>query len=285
MLPHDALLVLPITLGFSFAVIFSKVSLGEIKPERFAMIYTFGAIVVIAVQTLIFHIMGKASFIMNSGVILILLAAAFGAFAYFFAYTGLKGTAAGISTTVFNLQGPLITFIGALVYRIFPGYPVIAGLLISLVGLFIFGMKDMKEPLKLSRSFVFLSLSPLLWALEWISFSLVSSVSPMFYTFVLYLFIFLMLFITNNVIIRPKLVSSRKARTFAMIGGIFSGIANGSYGIFLSSNGTTLTGLVTLLTVPVSVLLVMATLREKYSLLEMGGIAIIFAGLVVATFL
>ena len=285
MLPHDALLVLPITLGFSFAVIFSKVSLGEIKPERFAMIYTFGAIVVIAVQTLIFHIMGKASFIINSGIILILLAAAFGAFAYFLAYTGLKGTAAGISTTVFNLQGPLITFIGALVYRIFPGYPVIVGLLISLVGLFIFGMKDMKEPLKLSRSFVFLSLSPLLWALEWISFSLVSSVSPMFYTFVLYLFIFLMLFITNNVIIRPKLVSSRKARTFAMIGGIFSGIANGSYGIFLSSNGTTLTGLVTLLTVPVSVLLVMATLREKYSLLEMGGIAIIFAGLVVATFL
>lgn len=285
MLPHDALLVLPITLGFSFAVIFSKVSLGEIKPERFAMIYTFGAIVVIAVQTLIFHIMGKASFIINSGIILILLAAAFGAFAYFLAYTGLKGTAAGISTTVFNLQGPLITFIGALVYRIFPGYPVIVGLLISLVGLFIFGMKDMKEPLKLSRSFVFLSLSPLLWALEWISFSLVSSVSPMFYTFVLYLFIFLMLFITNNVIIRPKLVSSRKARTFAMIGGIFSGIANGSYGIFLSSNGTTLTGMVTLLAVPVSVLLVMATLREKYSLLEMGGIAIIFAGLVVATFL
>ena len=267
MLPHDALLVLPITLGFSFAVIFSKVSLGEIKPERFAMIYTFGAIVVIAVQTLIFHIMGKASFIINSGIILILLAAAFGAFAYFLAYTGLKGTAAGISTTVFNLQGPLITFIGALVYRIFPGYPVIVGLLISLVGLFIFGMKDMKEPLKLSRSFVFLSLSPLLWALEWISFSLVSSVSPMFYTFVLYLFIFLMLFITNNVIIRPKLVSSRKARTFAMIGGIFSGIANGSYGIFLSSNGTTLTGMVTLLAVPVSVLLVMATLREKYSLL------------------
>ena len=282
---QNTLLVLPITLGFSLAVIFSKVSLGEIKPERFAMIYTFGAILVIAIQTLIFHIMGEAPFIINSDAIVIIVAAAFGALAYLSAYIGLKGTAAGISTTVFNLQGPLITLIGAIVYRIFPGYPVILGLAISLIGLFLFGVKDIKKSLKLSKSFMFLSLSPFLWALEWISFSLVSSISPMFYTFVLYFFIFLMLLIVNNGIIRPKLVSSRKARIFAMIGGIFSGVANGSYEIFLSSNGTALTGVITLLTVPVSVLLVMATLKEQYSGLEIGGIVIIFAGLLVATFL
>lgn len=285
MLLQNALLVTLITLGFSSAIIFSKISLGEIKPERFAMIYTFGAVIVIAAQTAVMHLLGDAPFIFNSGFVLIIVAAAFGALAYFSAYTGLKGTAAGISTTVFNLQGPLITFVGAVIYRIFPGYPVIFGLAISLAGLFIFGMKDMRGSLRLSRSFLLLSLSPLLWALEWISFSLVSSVSPMFYTFLLYLLIFLVLFIVNNVIIRPELVSSRKSRIFALTGGIFSGMANGSYGIFLTNNGTTLTGVITLLSVPVSVLLVIVTLKERYSRLEIGGITAIFAGLLVAAFL
>jgi drug/metabolite transporter (DMT)-like permease len=117
----EFMLIVLITTGFSVAVLFSKVSLTEMRPERFVLYYIFGAVVVMSVEIIAIRPKIVIGFILNKDLIIILVSSVFGALAYFFGYIGLKRTFAGISSTIFNLQGLLITFIGAIAYRVFPG--------------------------------------------------------------------------------------------------------------------------------------------------------------------
>ena len=285
MIFFEMALIVIITAGFSVAVLFSKVSLNYMKPERFIMLYIMGASIVIFTEFSIFHLIGEAPITTSANIWLILIAALFGALAYFFASVGLKNTHAGISSTIFNLQGPMIALIGALFYMVYPGNLVLAGLAIAVLGLFMMGSNgNSRSDLKLNISFILLSLSPIFWALEWVIFSLVSSSAPLFLTFILYFSIFLVL-VVMNAVSRQPLISSPRIRAYALTGGLFSGIANGAYGIFITDYGTTLTGLITLLSVPVSLVLVVLILKERYVKLEMLGIVLVCAGLLVSTIL
>ena len=285
MIPFELALIILITTGFSVAVLFSKVSLNHMRPERFAMLYIMGASIVIFVEFLIFHLLGQAPIVIGINVWMILVAAFFGAFAYFFGYVGLKNTHAGISSTIFNLQGPLIALLGALFYMVYPGNLVLAGLAIAIVGLIMMGSNgNSKNDLKFNVSFLLLSVFPLFWALEWVIFSFVSYNSPIFLTFILYFSIFLVLAVMNF-ISRPPVISPPRIRAYALTGGLFSGIANSSYGIFITNYGTTLTGLITLISVPVSIVLVVTILKERYVKLEIIGIILVCAGLLVSTIL
>lgn len=285
MLLLELLLIFLITLGFSVAVVFSKVSLNLIRPERFAMIYITGAASVTLLEFSLFRLLGKAPIAIGGSFWILLLAALFGAFAYLFGYVGMRSTHAGVSSTIFNLQGPLIALIGALVFSFYPGNLVILGLGTAVLGLVLMGYeRDSVGKFRVTIPFVLLCLSPLFWALEWISFDFVSSPAPVFLTFILYLSILLIL-IAVNVIMRPPLVSSLRPRLYALIGGFFSGIANGSYGIFITYYGSTLTGIVTMISVPVSLFLVVIFLKEKYSRWEIMGISLVCLGLVISTIL
>ncbi|MEM3907058.1 MAG: hypothetical protein QXZ17_09400, partial [Nitrososphaerota archaeon] len=61
-----------------------------------------------------------------------------------------------------------------------------------------------------------------------------------------------------------------------------AGVANASYGIFITSYGTALTGIVTIIAVPVTVLLVIAVLQERYTFTEILGMIVIGIGLGIA---
>ena len=131
-------------------------------------------------------------------------------------------------------------------------------------------MKMHGKEIKFNIPFILLSLSPLFWALEWVIFSFVSYTAPIFFTFVLYFSIFLVL-VAMNIISKPPLISSPRIRAYALTGGLFSGIANGAYGIFITYYGTTLTGLITLISVPVSIILVVVILKERYVKKQVGS--------------
>ncbi|MCL5804629.1 MAG: EamA family transporter, partial [Candidatus Thermoplasmatota archaeon] len=132
---EEYLLILLITLGFSIAVVFAKISLNRIRPERFSMIYISGATLVIFIEFVIFHLAGDAPvFLTDRITLVIIMGGIFGAFAYLFGYIGLRSVHAGISSTIFDLQGPLITFIGAIVFAIYPGNYVILGLFVAIFG-------------------------------------------------------------------------------------------------------------------------------------------------------
>lgn len=278
-------LIAMITTGFSVAVLFSKVSLTEMRPERFTLYYIFGAVIVMSVEIIVVRPEILITLLLNQDLIIILISSAFGALAYFFGYIGLKGTYAGISSTIFNLQGVLITFIGAIAYRIFPGYSIIFGLLVSLLGLYFIGIKGLnKTKIKLDKSFIFLTLSPILWALEWVCFSFVSAKAPIFYTYLLYFFILLLLLIGNMAFVRKSSAEHRKMKLYAIYGGFFSGLGNAAYGIFISQYGTALTGVITILSVPASVILAILILRERYTRIELVGIVTVFIGLMIALF-
>ncbi len=278
-------LIVLVTVGFSVAVLFSKVSLKEMRPERFSMYYIFGAVIVMTFEIVAIRPKVEIGYLWNHDVIIILISSVFGALGYFFGYVGLKGSFAGISSTIFNLQGLLITFIGAIAYRIFPGYSIVVGLLVSLFGLYLVGIKGLnKTKIKVDKSFIFLTLSPVLWALEWVCFSFISSTSPIFYTYLLYSFIFLLLFIVNAAFVKKSSAEHRNMKMFAIYGGFFSGLGNAAYGIFISEYGTALTGVITILSVPVSVILAIIILRERYTKIELVGIVAVFIGLVIALF-
>jgi drug/metabolite transporter (DMT)-like permease len=283
---EEYLLILLITLGFSIAVVFAKISLNRIRPERFSMIYISGATLVIFIEFVIFHLAGDAPvFLTDRITLVIIMGGIFGAFAYLFGYIGLRSVHAGISSTIFDLQGPLITFIGAIVFAIYPGNYVILGLFVAIFGLFLMGYKrNDSGKIKVTVPFIFLAFSPLLWALEWISFDSVSGPAPIFLTFLLY-FSILIILVFINAVTKPPLISPVRLRVMAFIGGLFSGIANGSYGIFITIYGSTLTGIITLLSVPVGLLLIIVFLHERYTRLEIIGILAIVAGLAISTLL
>lgn len=281
----ELLLIILITTGFSVAVVFSKVSLNQMMPERFGMIYILGATTVTFIEFALFHSLGKADIAIGGSPWILLLAAVFGSLAYFFGYVGLKNAHAGVSSTIFNMQGPMIVFIGALLFRIYPGNLVVLGVLVAVVGLFVMGFgRDVLGKIQFTLPFLVLCFSPVFWALEWVVFAFISTPAPIFLTFVLYLFIFLILSALNLVVRRP-VISSLRARGLALIGGFFSGIANGSYGIFITNYGSTFTGIITLISVPVSLFLVILFLKEKYSRKEVAGIILVCTGLVVSTVL
>jgi drug/metabolite transporter (DMT)-like permease len=71
----------------------------------------------------------------------------------------------------------------------------------------------------------------------------------------------------------------------AFLGGSLAGVANASYGVFITNYGTALTGIVTIISVPASVLLVIAVLHERYSVSEIAGLIVTAIGLGVALIL
>lgn len=73
-------------------------------------------------------------------------------------------------------------------------------------------------------------------------------------------------------------------KMFAIYGGFFSGLGNAAYGIFISGYGTALTGVITILSVPASVILAILILRERYTKIELIGIVAVFIGLMIAIF-
>ncbi len=104
---------------------------------------------------------------------------------------------------------------------------------------------------------------------------------PVFFTFILYLTAFLVVAIIG--ILRKRLLTVvKKAAMYAFAGGALAGIANASYGIFITNYGTALTGIVTIISVPVSVILVIAVLRERYTIPEIIGLIVTGIGLAIA---
>lgn len=278
----ELLLILLITLGFSIAVVFAKVSLKQMMPERFSMIYSMGATTVIFIEFSIFHSLGRAPIAIGGSVWILILSAIFGAFAFFSGYVGLKKNTAGVSSTIFDMQGPMIVFIGALAFSIYPGNMVTLGIIVAVVGLFVMGFgRDGLGKIRFTLPFVILCAAPVLWALQWIVFSFISAPAPIFLTFVLYLSIFLVLAVLN-LVFRRRVISSLRARGMALVGGFFSGIANGTYGVFITTYGSTLTGIITLISVPVALILVILILKETYNRKEIAGIGLVCLGLFVS---
>ena len=74
----------------------------------------------------------------------------------------------------------------------------------------------------------------------------------------------------------------KKTLLFALTGGMLAGVANAAYGVFITNFGTALTGVVTIISVPVSVLLVIALLHERYTYTELIGLIVIGIGLAIA---
>lgn len=285
MAANEIILVVLITLGFSIAVIFAKTSLNKMDAKGFVKFYFLGAAIVIFIEFLTLHSMGLANITFSFNAWAILLSAAFGAAAAFAGFIGMKRIHAGVSGTIFNLQGPLIALFGVLFYRIYPSNMVFMGILISVIGLIIMGLdRGLKATVRFTSPFLLLSVSPLLWALEWILFSFTSSAAPVFLTFLLYLFIFIILWGLNYVF-RPLSEGPSRTRFLAIAGGSFAGVANGSYGIFITYYGPALTGIVTLMSVPVSVLLAFLILKERYNGPEFLGMVLVCIGLVVSTIL
>ena len=74
----------------------------------------------------------------------------------------------------------------------------------------------------------------------------------------------------------------KKTLLFALTGGMLAGVANAAYGVFITNFGTALTGIVTIISVPVSVLLVIAVLHERYTYTELIGLTVTGIGLAIA---
>ncbi|MCL4333791.1 MAG: DMT family transporter [Candidatus Thermoplasmatota archaeon] len=285
MTPLEILLIFLITLGFSGAIPIAKVGLRNSRVEVFTAIYTGGIVFTMFVEQIIFIPLGHSHVSFGSPALVILLAGFIGALGYLSGYGGMKGVHAGISSTVFNLQGPLILIFGALFTAIIPGKAIIIGLLLSVAGIVLIGApKFTAGKISFGIPFILVILAPILWAIEWVSFSSVSARDPVFYTFLLYLTAFVVS--AAIALLRKGLTgATRKMFLYAFSGGALAGIANASYGIFISSYGTALTGIVTIISVPVSVLLVMAVLRERYTITEIVGLVVIGVGLGIALFL
>jgi drug/metabolite transporter (DMT)-like permease len=285
MSPLELLLIFLITLGFSGAIPIAKVGISSSDVQGFTAIYITGIVFTMFLEQMIF-IPLKYSFVsFGSPVFVIVIAGAVGAFGYLSGYAGMKKVHAGISSTVFNLQGPLILLFGALFTSIYPGNMITLGLIISLVGIILIGSSKVNlKNIALGFPFIFVVLAPILWALEWVFFSTVSGKDPIFFTFLLYLTACL---VTLAISLGRKTlftVSKRNAK-YAFVGGALAGVANASYGIFITNFGTALTGIVTIISVPVSVLLVIAVLHERYSKSEILGLIVTGLGLGIALIL
>ena len=281
----ELLMIFLITLGFSGAIPLAKVGLRNSAVEGFTAIYIGGIVFTMLIEQLIF-IPLKFSFVtFGSSVAVVVIAGSIGAFGYLSGYGGMKKVHAGISSTVFNLQGPLILIFGALITSIYPGRYITIGLVISLVGIILLGSSKFKlRNISIGIPFILVVLAPVLWALEWVFFSTVSIRDPIFYTFLLYLTAFV---VTLFLSIGRKAISDiqRKAAMMAFLGGSLAGVANASYGVFITNYGTALTGIVTIISVPASVLLVIAVLHERYSVSEIAGLIVTAIGLGVALIL
>ncbi|MCL4447445.1 MAG: hypothetical protein M1556_05275 [Candidatus Thermoplasmatota archaeon] len=188
MSPQELLLIFLITLGFSGAIPIAKVGVNSANVQGFTAIYISGIVFTMFVEQLIF-IPLKASFVsFGPPVLVIIIAGTVGAFGYLSGYGGMKKVHAGISSTVFNLQGPLILLFGALFTSIYPGNMITLGLIISLMGIVLIGSSRVKlKNMALGIPFILVVLAPILWALEWVFFSTVSVKDPIFFTFLLYL--------------------------------------------------------------------------------------------------
>jgi drug/metabolite transporter (DMT)-like permease len=84
------------------------------------------------------------------------------------------------------------------------------------------------------------------------------------------------------VALTQKFFMPRKSLVYAICGGSFAGVGNASYGVLISSYGTAFSGVVILLSVPLSVGLSVLVLHEKYSNIEALGLSVISIGLAVA---
>ncbi|MGC8561767.1 MAG: hypothetical protein ACP5UZ_02415 [Thermoplasmata archaeon] len=271
-----------ITLGFSGAIPLAKVGLKNSAVEGFTAIYIGGIVFTMLIEQLIF-IPLKYSFVtFGPPVVVVVVAGSIGAFGYLSGYGGMKMVHAGVSSTVFNLQGPLILIFGALITSIYPGKSITIGLIISLLGIIVLGSSKFKlRNISIGIPFILVVLAPILWALEWVFFSTVSIRDPTFYTFLLYLTAFVVTLLLG-IGRRAMLNIQRKAAMMAFLGGTLAGIANASYGVFITNYGTALTGIVTIISVPVSVLLVIAVLHERYTVSEVIGIIVTAIGLGIA---
>ena len=281
----ELLMIFLITLGFSGAIPLAKVGLRSSAVEGFTAIYMGGIVFTMFIEQLIFIPLEFSFITFGSPVAVVVIAGSIGAFGYLSGYGGMKKVHAGISSTVFNLQGPLILIFGALITSIYPGRDITIGLIISLVGIILLGSSKFKlGNISIGIPFILVVLAPILWALEWVFFSTVSIRNPIFYTFLLYLTAFVVTLLLG-VGRRAMLGIQRKAAMMAFLGGTLAGIANASYGVFITNYGTALTGIVTIISVPASVLLVIAVLHERYTASEVIGIIVTAIGLGIALIL
>ena len=281
----ELLMIFLITLGFSGAIPLAKVGLRSSAVEGFTAIYMGGIVFTMFIEQLIFIPLEFSFITFGSPVAVVVIAGSIGAFGYLSGYGGMKKVHAGISSTVFNLQGPLILIFGALITSIYPGRYITIGLIISLVGIILLGSSKFKlGNISIGIPFILVVLAPILWALEWVFFSTVSIRNPIFYTFLLYLTAFVVTLLLG-VGRRAMLGIQRKAAMMAFLGGTLEGIANASYGVFITNYGTALTGIVTIISVPASVLLVIAVLHERYTASEVIGIIVTAIGLGIALIL
>ncbi len=282
MTSHELLLIFLITLGFSGAIPIAKVGLREASVEGFTAIYVSGIALTMLVEQLIFIPLRDSSVSFGSPIPTVILAGAIGAFGYLSGYKGMKKVHAGISSTVFNLQGPLILVFGALFSSAYPGNIIVTGLLLSLIGIVLIGLPKFKTGnMSLGIPFIFVVLAPILWGLEWVFFSFVSSRDPIFFTFLLYAVASVVVIAFS--LVRKSLFSiKKKTLLFALTGGMLAGVANAAYGVFITNFGTALTGIVTIISVPVSVLLVIAVLHERYTYTELIGLTVTGIGLAIA---
>lgn len=282
MTPQEIFLIFLITLGFSGAIPIAKVGVKDSNVEGFTAIYLSGTVFTMFVEQVMFIPLKHSFIYFGSPIIVVILAGTIGSFGYLSGYAGMKRTHAGISSTVFNLQGPLILVFGALLTAAYPGTFMIVGLAVSVVGILLIGLSKFNlKNFSVSIPFSFVVLAPILWALEWVSFSTVSMKDPIFFTFILYLTAFLVATIIS--ISRKRLLTVvKKAALYAFAGGALAGIANASYGIFITNYGTALTGIVTIISVPVTVILVIAVLQERYTISEILGLIVIGIGLGIA---
>ncbi|MGC8618421.1 MAG: EamA family transporter [Thermoplasmata archaeon] len=280
MTPVEILLIFLITLGFSGAVPFAKVSVQKMSVEAFTTVYIGGIVFTMGIEQLLLVSLKYSFVTFGTPIVTIIIAGVVAAVGYLSGYAGMKRIYAGISSTIFNLQGPLILVFGAVVTATYPGNMIIIGLAISLIGIVLIGgaSKVRLTNFSFGIPFILVVLAPILWALEWVLFSRVSSRDPVFFTFFLYLTAFL---VTSafSTFRRTLFSGSRKVALFAFMGGSLAGLANASYGVFITNYGTALTGIVTIISIPASVLLVIAVLHEHYTRKEVLGLLAIGIGL------
>jgi|GEM_PF-2304920 EamA-like transporter family. len=274
-------LILMISFGFSIAILFAKRALNELLPETFSFIYILGASITMLITYFTFNF--NFSQINFHDFIIALTGGLFGALGYLCGYIGLRKIHAGITNTIFNLQGPFIILLGLFFYANAIDANVIYSLIISIIGLFMFSIKDIKY-IKFNIWLLFITAAPIFWASMWIIFSFINTNTPIFYTLIMYFFadayLFLISFLRKRINIRLN-----KHLYYSLCGGFISGLANSAYGIFILSYGTTLTGLITLLSVPITIILAMVFLKEFYTVYEMLGIVLISIGLSIGVFL
>lgn len=278
----ELVLILLITAGFSGAIPVAKVGLKGAEVRGFTAVYISGIVFTMFIEQLIFIPMRYARVDFGRPILTIAIAGGIGALGYLSGYGGMKNVHAGISSTVFNLQGPLILTFGAIFTSTYPGNYITTGLIVSIVGIVLIGSsKFTLSKISIGIPFILVAIAPVLWALEWVFFSEASALDPIFFTFILYLAAFLVA-LAFSLYGKELFNIQSKSAAYAFFGGTLAGIANASYGVFITNFGTALTGIVTIISVPVSVLLVIAVLRERYSLKEVIGLVVTGIGLGIA---